>query len=87
VATAIGTPITSAIPAVNSVPRTIGQAPNVQCEPTVQAPPCCSCAVSQLLWNRKLKIPIWLNALEEAPTSTAKKAARSTRSPNPMRSR
>ena len=49
VPTAIGTPTISAMPAVSSVPRIIGQAPNVHPWPTLQAAPCWSCDVSQLL--------------------------------------
>ena len=81
VATAIGTPISSAMPAVTSVPTSIGHAPNVQLPPVAQAPPCWSWDVSQLLWNRKLKTPMWLNALEDSLISVTKNAAISTSTP------
>ena len=74
-ATATGTPITSAIDAVRIVPRISGHAPNVQWAPlpTAHAPPCWSWDTSQLLRTKKLPRPMWLNAVEDCPIRRTKK--------------
>ena len=74
-ASATGTPMISAMAEVMIVPRIRAQAPNVQpaLEAVAHTPPWFSCDTSQLLRTKKLKNPIWPNAVEDSPMSRMKK--------------